>query len=105
MDHGTTALSIDQADELVRLVVTELQLAEQLTGDEWPALTPAQRLALDAFYRDALWAIGAGIAGPAKSSIETAEGAARVLKRVGLAYGLPSAESMPLPRPIRPRGR
>lgn len=51
---------------------------------------------LDRFYRDVLWELW-----PVVSRVGTAEGAARVMKRVAGAYQVPSARTLPLPRPSR----
>jgi hypothetical protein len=57
----------------------------------------AMSVALNHFYADALYALGEH----ARSPKATAQGAAKVLKRVAQEYGIEAAETMPLPRLTR----
>lgn len=56
----------------------------------------AARSALSAFWRDLLWAWG-----PLVDRHGTAEGAARIAKGVAIDAGIPGADRLPLPRPVR----
>jgi predicted amidophosphoribosyltransferase len=62
------------------------RLARQMAGAE----------AVERFYREAMWALDDLV-----HDGGTAEGAARVLKRVGVDNGVAAADAMALPRPTR----
>jgi hypothetical protein len=52
---------------------------------------------VERFFRSAMWEIGDLV----ETEVGTAEGAARILKRVGIEHGVKVAEQIPLPRPSR----